>query len=261
VRACLYVGLLILSLHVGRSDAAVDTGVAAIQCLAQTIYFEARGEPDLGKIAVAHVVINRSRDARFPASICDVAFQQGGSPNGGCQFSWTCDALSDRPIDVRAWRRSVAIANAVYYGQSVDPTSGATFYHADSTDPSWSHEMEPALRIGHHLFYKPDSLHPRTQTARSTWTQGVGRVQQSQWTLRQLAEQLQQALASNAASTPQFNISVHVYSRDKANRLVRINSATYGEGDWLDHDLRLVAITPGGITIARGTAQFDVVVR
>lgn len=262
-QACLCGGLLILALLVESSNAVAEDGVAAIQCMAQTIYFEARGEPDLGKVAVAHVVLNRSRDAQFPASICEVAYQQGGSPREGCQFSWTCDSLSDRPVDIRAWRRSVALARAVYYGKSVDPTAGATYFHADSVDPAWSRNMEPALRIGHHLFYRSASARQRTVVADGKQARSVDSARQFRpappWSLRQVADQINQALALNAA--PQLTISVLVYSANKARRRVRINSATYSEGDWLDNDLRLVAIKSGGIIVARGPARFDVSVR
>src|SRR5262245_59643339 len=79
---CLCAGVLIPSL--GRSNARADTGPDAIRCLAMTIYFEARGEPDIGKLAVAHVVVNRTHDTRFPSSTCGVAQQQSGAPNGDC---------------------------------------------------------------------------------------------------------------------------------------------------------------------------------
>lgn len=262
--ACACLVLLILCLHGSGAEAAADAGPADIRCLALTIYFEARGEPDLGKLAVAHVVMNRSLDRRFPASICDVTRQQSGDPDGHCQFSWTCDALSDRPTDRTAWQRSVAIAKAVYYGRSIDPTAGAMYFHADFADPAWSHQMEPALRIGHHLFYKPAPAPVRTVPARNALVQNTQQVQPNEvprLPLRQLAEQIQQAFTPNAELAAQLNLSVHVYSKDKARRLVRINGTKYSEGDQLGHDLRLVAITPRGIVVERGSLQFDVAAR
>jgi spore germination cell wall hydrolase CwlJ-like protein len=60
-------------------------------CLAQNIYFEARGEPLLGKIAVGHVVLNRVADKRFPGHVCKVIQQGGNRRLHRCQFSWWCD--------------------------------------------------------------------------------------------------------------------------------------------------------------------------
>ena len=57
------------------------------ECLAPTIYFEARGEPDEGTLAVGHVVVNRAQHTRFPRRICKVVRQGGDKPRYGCQFS------------------------------------------------------------------------------------------------------------------------------------------------------------------------------
>ena len=48
---------------------------AALVCLATAVYFEARGEPFVGQSAVAHVVLNRVEDTRFPNDICSVVKQ------------------------------------------------------------------------------------------------------------------------------------------------------------------------------------------
>ena len=60
-----------------------------IECLALTIYFEARGEPDEGKIAVGYVVMNRAQNPLFPEKICSVV-RQGGIKRYRCQFTWWC---------------------------------------------------------------------------------------------------------------------------------------------------------------------------
>ena len=75
-----------------------ETLEEAQHCLAQAIYFEARGEPVEGWEAVGQVVINRVRDKRYPGQICDVVFQ-GEYRRHRCQFSFACDGVSDRPYD------------------------------------------------------------------------------------------------------------------------------------------------------------------
>src|SRR5438093_4776081 len=72
-----------------RAASDADDG-QEIDCLALTIYHEARGESERGKLAVGHVVMNRTRSALFPASVCDVV-RQGGQQRDRCQFSWWCD--------------------------------------------------------------------------------------------------------------------------------------------------------------------------
>ncbi|HEX9858836.1 MAG TPA: cell wall hydrolase, partial [Paracoccaceae bacterium] len=71
----------------------VATGDAEWQCLAEALYFEARGETVQGQFAVAEVILNRVDSPRYPATICGVVHQGG---RGGCQFSFTCDGYSDK---------------------------------------------------------------------------------------------------------------------------------------------------------------------
>ena len=60
---------------VGMVDAP-DTLSEQMRCLAGAVYFESRGEPLAGQLAVAQVVINRAEDRRFPASYCGVVYQR-----------------------------------------------------------------------------------------------------------------------------------------------------------------------------------------
>lgn len=124
-----------------------------IQCLALNIYHEARGEPELGRQAVGHVVLNRVADARFPGSVCDVVQQGGEERRLRCQFTWWCDGRSDKPEDLQAWERSKAMARSVFWGFLDDPTDGSLWYHANYVKPAWRKRLVKAARIGSHLFY------------------------------------------------------------------------------------------------------------
>ncbi len=126
-----------------------------LRCLALTIYFEARGEPQAGKLAVASVVMNRVADRRFPDRLCDVVRQGGAWPKNRCQFSWWCDGRSDRPINDKAWSHSRALALLVYWGFFRDPTEGALWYHADYVRPIWHKAFQRGPKIGSHIFYRP----------------------------------------------------------------------------------------------------------
>ncbi|MHA1152335.1 MAG: cell wall hydrolase [Alphaproteobacteria bacterium] len=138
------------------SPAAADGGVdvkSELECLALTIYFEARGEPDEGKRAVGHVVMNRAQHPLFPREVCGVVRQGGDKLRYRCQFSWWCDGRSDRPRDLQAWTESLALARVIYWDYSRDPTAGALWYHADHVRPSWRSDLTPGPIIGRHLFY------------------------------------------------------------------------------------------------------------
>ncbi len=124
-----------------------------LECLALTIYFEARGEPDEGKIAVGHVVMNRTQHPLFPPRVCKVVRQGGDKLRYRCQFSWWCDGRSDRPRDRQAWTKSRALAGLVYWEYSRDPTAGALWYHADTVRPTWRRKLALGPKIGRHLFY------------------------------------------------------------------------------------------------------------
>jgi N-acetylmuramoyl-L-alanine amidase len=131
-------------------------------CLAQNIYYEARGSSRADQIAVADVVINRVQDERYPDSICEVVQQGEKHANGQmvrnrCQFSWYCDGKSDWPKDLDAWVIAQQIAfNMITYGDWRGLTEGATHYHADYVNPSWARTLTLTGTIGVHKFYRWD---------------------------------------------------------------------------------------------------------
>ncbi len=137
-----------------QSDPMFHPVTDELHCLALTIYFEARGEPEDGKLAVAHVVMNRMKDSRFPDTICRVVQQGGEQVRHRCQFTWWCDGLSDRPQNLRQWQKSKSLARTVYWGDRPDPTGGALWYHADYVAPTWAQAFSRTSQIGRHIFYQ-----------------------------------------------------------------------------------------------------------
>jgi len=123
------------------------------RCLAQAVYFEARGEPDMGKHAVAHVVLNRLKDDRYPNTICGVVFQNQHLRHR-CQFSFACDGLSDTPRESQAWHRSLQVALEALAGASEDITLASTHFHARYVEPVWASQLKPTIQVGAHLFYQ-----------------------------------------------------------------------------------------------------------
>jgi hypothetical protein len=122
-------------------------------CLAQAVYFEARGEPAEGQAAVARVILNRVGDARYPATICGVVFQNERSLNR-CQFHFACDGLSDRPREAAAWELANRIAYMVRENWLPDPIGDAKYFHAKSVGkPDWTRKMVRVAAVGGHVFY------------------------------------------------------------------------------------------------------------
>jgi hypothetical protein len=142
----------------GRPDyaALIDSKDAARQqrCLAEAIYFEARGEPVDGQAAVAQVVLNRVRSGLFPSNVCGVVYQDRNRPFA-CQFSFACEGRSLRIEEPAAWATAVRVAQDVVSGANYNPLVGeAVNYHANYVTPYWASALQRVDRIGHHIFYK-----------------------------------------------------------------------------------------------------------
>jgi spore germination cell wall hydrolase CwlJ-like protein len=123
------------------------------RCLATAIYFEARGEPVRGQVAVAQVILNRVRSPLFPQTICGVVYQ--GQMHPGCQFSFTCDGHTDNPRNDNQWALARSIAKKIMGGELWLPEIGySTYYHANYVNPYWKGDMSKIDKIGRHIFYK-----------------------------------------------------------------------------------------------------------
>lgn len=123
------------------------------RCLAIAIYFEARGEPVRGQVAVGQVILNRVRSPLFPETICGVVYQ--GQMHPGCQFSFTCDGHTDTPRNDDQWALAQDIAKQITAGELWLPEVGySTYYHANYVSPNWVGDMSKIDTIGRHIFYK-----------------------------------------------------------------------------------------------------------
>ena len=152
-RIPIMIGAVVFLAAVAAAGAAQRHYDNELECLALNIYFEARGEARDGQVAVAHVVMNRVADDRFPGAVCDVV-QQGGKETIDCQFSWWCDHLDDRPTHMADWGEARDIARTVYWGMDDDPTGGALWYHATYVKAYWRGGYEKGPTIGRHIFYR-----------------------------------------------------------------------------------------------------------
>ena len=123
------------------------------KCLTEALYFEARGESIQGQFAVAEVILNRVKSARFPDNICAV-INQGTGKRFQCQFTYTCDGLSEHMADKAARRQVGKVARAALDGKAPKLTDGATHYHATWVRPRWSRTYTRTAHIGVHIFYR-----------------------------------------------------------------------------------------------------------
>lgn len=123
------------------------------QCLAEALYFEARGETVKGQFAVAEVILNRVKSERFPSSICGV-IKQGTGKRYQCQFTYTCDGYKDTIGEPRAYDRVGKVARAIMDAGDQNLTNGATHYHTTAVNPNWARVYTRTARIGDHLFYR-----------------------------------------------------------------------------------------------------------
>jgi spore germination cell wall hydrolase CwlJ-like protein len=125
------------------------------KCLAEAVYFEARGEAVRGQIAVAQVVMNRVFSGYYPTTVCGVVYQNANR-HLACQFTFACDGIPDVVTEPDMWDRARKIAKATLDGRLWLPEVGkSTHYHAYWVHPSWVHEMKKMYRTGVHTFYRP----------------------------------------------------------------------------------------------------------
>ncbi|MHA6262632.1 cell wall hydrolase [Arenibacterium sp. CAU 1754] len=128
-------------------------GDAQWRCLAEALYFEARGETVKGQFAVAEVILNRVKSARFPGTLCSV-INQGTGRKYQCQFTYTCDGHKEVIAEPKAFERVSKVARAAIDGMVSGLTGGATHYHTTSVRPSWARVYTKTAAIGVHLFYR-----------------------------------------------------------------------------------------------------------
>ncbi len=137
--------------HFKTADVGVQEHARDTQCLAQAVYYEARGESSSGQAAVAQVVLNRVRHPAFPKTICGVVFQHVGDD---CQFSFACNGAMRQPIDRASWRRALSVADRALSGAVMAEVGSATHFQAARSTSGWAGSLARVAQIGEHIFYR-----------------------------------------------------------------------------------------------------------
>ena len=128
----------------GIADASLD---AQEWCLANAVYFEARGESLEGQLAVADVVINRTTSSRYPDNWCDVVKQYK-------QFSFVVNRQFPKIHEQKAWETAKAVAQVAIDDAHDIVRGDVLWYHADYVAPSWRLAFNEVTKVGVHIFYQ-----------------------------------------------------------------------------------------------------------
>jgi spore germination cell wall hydrolase CwlJ-like protein len=133
-----------LAAAVAGQDFADDAD-SELSCLAGAVYFESKGEPLSGQLAVANVIINRTNSGRFPRTICGVVKQPG-------QFSFIRGGAIPAIRSAAQYRTAMAIAQVAMDKEWDNPTPGALYFHARRVSPGWARPR--VATIGNHIFFR-----------------------------------------------------------------------------------------------------------
>ena len=136
------------------SDSVMAQLLREHRCLAEVMYYEARGEGVAGQKAIAEVVFHRMNHGNYGHSICAVVHEGAGHP--ACQFSFVCNGAIKKAKQPRAWHRAEVLAARILTGEVPlrNTTGGATNFHAVSVTPEWAGTLERTTQIGNHIFYR-----------------------------------------------------------------------------------------------------------
>lgn len=113
-----------------------------ILCLSAIMFGEARGESDVGKVAVAYTAINRKADPNYPKTICQIMKQPS-------QYQFLDYGM---PTQTQIAYLE-PLAKAILEKRVSDPTNGAKWYHTRQVKPIWAKQKDIKIALGNHIFY------------------------------------------------------------------------------------------------------------
>lgn len=134
------------SLPASQASAETAYDAAELECLTKAVRREAGNQSRRGQLAVAQLIINRTKSGRFPKTICGVVNQRG-------QFFNT--AAYNPPRTTAQWASAQSVAREAVDGSAEQVVPGAVFFHATYIRPnSWFRTRERVATLGQHVFYR-----------------------------------------------------------------------------------------------------------
>lgn len=131
-----------------RTDGQLDEGDfnrgAELHCLATAVYFESKGEPLDGQLAVAQVILNRVEKGRFGDNVCAVV----KAPR---QFGFVRSGQLPEATHAAQWETARAIAWIALSDGWREIVPNATHFHATRVNPGWN--LRRIATVGRHVFY------------------------------------------------------------------------------------------------------------
>lgn len=167
IGAAIFMAISLMSTNPTYKINPEQVEIKEVFCLAQNIWFESRSSTYEDQMMVGFTTINRTRDRRYPESICEVVWDKE-------QFSWTHDGQSDSikldtPDRVQKWARIVELSILIMTNNIDDVSNNATHYHAKYVSPGWSRRLVKVATVGGHHYYRyrdgyryMDDLDPET---------------------------------------------------------------------------------------------------
>ena len=128
-----------------QQHASYSVGSREADCLAKAVYFESKGEPLNGQLAVAEVILNRAKSGRFSSTLCGVVKQPS-------QFSFVRDGGFPPIVNQAMWRQAVGVAQVAMNGLWESTAPNALFFHARRVSPNWG--KKHVATVGNHIFYR-----------------------------------------------------------------------------------------------------------
>ena len=128
-----------------NNHASDSVGDREADCLAKAVYFESKGEPLNGQLAVAEVVMNRAKSGRFARTLCGVVKQPS-------QFSFVRGGGFPPIVNQAMWRQAVGVAQVAMNGLWESTAPNALYFHATRVSPNWGKQRVAV--VGNHIFYR-----------------------------------------------------------------------------------------------------------
>ncbi len=142
----------VMELH---EHAIVNMTEQEINCMAQNLYREARGEGDQGMIAVGYVVLNRMATKGYPKSVCGVVHHKLTLRSGkvSCQFSWACTSLRNAPMKPASYVHARNLAMKVMSREVENPIDDSIYFQVKTVRTAHARKSNFRAAIGNHRFF------------------------------------------------------------------------------------------------------------